>query len=131
VWFKFIEQPAVKTAQQNWPSVYTAAYLQRLQTYIENLHKMIAQRSKVGPKDPVFINHRNANDAAHFEPHLVKIDPTQMVSPPAGFEVGYVPVIISVVYPEQYSANGTGLVNAPADTCLNSKWTRTYFPDIP
>ncbi|MCU0665311.1 MAG: hypothetical protein MUC50_23665, partial [Myxococcota bacterium] len=86
VWFKFIEQPAVKTAQQNWPSVYTAAYLQRLQTYIENLHKMIAQRSKVGPKDPVFINHRNANDAAHFEPHLVKIDPTQMVSPPAGFE---------------------------------------------
>jgi hypothetical protein len=131
VWFKFIEQPAVKTAKQNWPSVYTDAYLQELQSYIENLHRLIAKRSKVAPKDPVFINYRNAADTQHFEPHLVRIDPSQVVTPPAGFEVGHVPVIISVVYPEEYSANAVEVVKAPADACLSSKWTRTYFPDVP
>ncbi len=130
VWFKFIEQPAVKTAKQNWPSVYTDAYLARLQTYIENLHRTVAQRSKVNPSSPVFINSRNANDPSHFDPHLVKVDPGQSVVPPPGFEVGYVPVIISVYHPAALSSNGTGLEDAPRAECLNSRWTRTYFPDI-
>ncbi len=131
VWYKFIEQPAVKTAKQNWPTVYTDAYLGRLQIYIETLHRKIAQRSKANPSDPVFINSRNADDRQHFDPHLVKIDPGQLVVPPEGFEVGYVPVIISVYHPEANSSNGAGLVAAPSAQCSNSKWTRTYFPDIP
>ena len=39
VWFKFIEQPAVKTARQNHADIYTDAYLDKLQSYIENLHR--------------------------------------------------------------------------------------------
>ena len=104
--------------------------MHKLQSYIENLHRNIAKNSKLNPKDPVFINYRNSENKDHFDPHLAKIDPGQVVSPPDGFKVGYVPVIISVYYPEEYSTNGTGFVDAPSNTCLNSKWTRTYYPDV-
>jgi hypothetical protein len=131
VWFKFIDQPAFKTARQNWPQVYTETYLQRLQTYIESLHRRVRERSKVNPSEPVFINYRNPSDPSRFDPHLVRLDPGQLVVPPAGLEVGYVPVIISVVHPSEYSANGSGRNEAPDPTCTNARWTNTYHPDIP
>jgi len=131
VWFKFIDQPAFKTARQNWPQIYTESYLQKLQTYIESLHRRIHERSTVNPSRPVFINYRNPSDPSGFDPHLVRLDPGQLVAPPAGFEVGYVPVIISVVHPSEYSANGSARVEAPSSSCTNARWTNTYHPDIP
>ncbi|MEN9579141.1 MAG: hypothetical protein RJA70_2150 [Pseudomonadota bacterium] len=131
VWFKFIEQPSVKTAKQNWPDVYTDAYLEQLQSYVEALHRKTALSSKPNPGKPVFINSRNADDPENFDPHLAKLDPGQVVTPPDGLHVGYVPVIISVYHPEANSSNGAGLEAAPSAGCLNTDWTRSYFPDIP
>lgn len=131
VWYRFIEQPAFQTAKRNWPDVYTDEYLELLQTYVENLHRKVAQESRVNPSDPVVINYRNADNADHFEPHLARLDPAQLVEPPPGFNIGYVPVIISVYHPEGHSRNGTGIVDRPNSSCSNSDWTNTYFPDIP
>ncbi len=132
VWFKFTEQPAMLSAAQNWPDVYTPEYLSQLQTYVETLHTVVAQESRVNPAEPTFINYRNPNDCENaFDPHLVKIDPTQMVVPPAGLEVGYVPVIISVYHLPEHSSNGTGLIVEPEPRCSNAAWTDTYFPDVP
>jgi hypothetical protein len=131
VWFRFIEQPAVKTAQQNRPAVYTDAYLETLQSYIETLHTKIAASSSLNPSDPVFINYRTPGEADAFDPNLVQIDPGQMVSAPEGFQIGYVPVVISVYHPEEYSMNGTGMQTAPDEPCGSGDWTDTYFPDIP
>ena len=49
VWFKLIEQPAMKTAQQNWPDVYTEDYLATVQATIEALHDKVAAHSTVNP----------------------------------------------------------------------------------
>lgn len=130
VWFKYIEQPAVKTAQQNHPETYTDEYLNTLQTYIETLHTEVNDNSTVNPSDPVFINYRGSSTPDKQDPNLAKIDPAQIIAPPKGFEIGYVPVVISVYHSEEYSSNGIGLVQEPASECSNAAWTDSYFPDI-
>ena len=82
------------------------------------------------PTDQVFINYRGANKPDSNDPHLVKLDPAQIVQPEPGYEVGYVPVVISVYHPDVYSSNGRGLIEQPDDPCSNADWTDTYHPDI-
>ena len=130
VWFRYIEQPAIKTAQQNHPETYTDEYLNSLQTHIETLHREVNENSSVNPSDPVFINYRGSANPDNRDPNLVKIDPAQIVAPPKGFELGYVPVIISVYHPEEYSSNGIGLLQEPHGQCTNAEWSDTYYPDI-
>ena len=64
------------------------------------------------------------------DPHLAKIDPGQLVQALPGYEVGYVPVVISVMHPETLSDNGIGLVGAPDVDRTNTTWTDTYYPDL-
>jgi hypothetical protein len=130
VWFKFIEQPAIKTAQQNHPEVYTDEYLETLQGYIEKLHTRVALASKTKPDAPVFINYENIEEGESSQFNLAKIDPAQLVKPEDGQAVGYVPVVISVYHPEAFSSNGMGLVTEPDPICTNDEWTDTYYPDI-
>ena len=131
VWFKFIEQPSMKTAKQNWPEVYTDAYLETLQAHIEALHTKVAAHSTTNPTDPVFINYKHEDNPDALAPHLAKVDPGQLVTPPEGMEAGYVPVIISVYHPEERSYNGSGYFEEPDPTCSNGAWTDTYHPNIP
>ena len=131
VWFKFTEQPAMKTAQQNWPEVYTDNYLEGLQQKIEALHTKVATHSTVSPADPVFINYRHENDSEGTDPHLAHVDPSQLVAPPEGKEIGYVPVVISVMHPEERSFNGIGMTDSPDPDCTNDSWSNTYHPYIP
>jgi len=130
VWFKFIEQPAMLSARQNHPEVYTVSYLNMLQTYMENLHRVINDKSVRNPDAPVFINYNGSSNPDNKNPHLAKIDPGQHVKIPEGFEVGYVPIVISVYHPEEYSENGIGLESAPDEECENSDWTDTFDPDF-
>ena len=130
VWFKFIEQPAVKTAQQNHPEIYTATYLEELQSYIETLHTTVNQNSRTNPSDPVFINYRGGDNPEDQDPHLARLDPGQLVEPESGFELGYVPVVISVYHPQQYSENGVGKLTEPHADCSNGNWINSYHPDI-
>ena len=130
VWFRFIDQPALKTARQNHPETYTDAYLELLQSRIEKIHMKINENSRVDPKNPVFINYRKSSNPDNKDPHLAKVDSGQLVVPPAGYEVGYVPVVISVYYAEEYSSNGNGLAMQAHEECTNDKWSDNYYPDI-
>lgn len=130
VWYKFIEQPAMLTAIQNHPEIYTADYLTVLQNQIETLHRFTNQNSGPDPAEPVFLNYRGAPLPDDKDPHLAKVDPGQLVHALPGFEVGYVPIVISVMHPPEVSDNGTGLQREPHHDCDNSKWTDTYYPDI-
>ncbi len=130
VWYKFIDQPAIKTAVQNHPETYTQAYLDALQTNIEALHRLTNSSSRRSPDEPVFLNYRGAATPDNKDFHLAKIDPGQLVSSPEGFEVGYVPVVISVMHPEEVSNNGIGLQGEPDAPCSNTDWTDTYHPDF-
>jgi len=130
VWFKFIEQPAMLSAQQKYPEIYSDDYLAQLQLYIENLHKLTNQNSVESPESSVFIDHQkdNSPDSKNF--HLANVEPAQLVQFPEGKEVGYVPVVISVYHPEEYSSNGLGIVSEPHVDCKNSQWSDSHFPEI-
>lgn len=130
VWYKFIEQPAMLTAVQNHPETYTPQYLESLQSQIESLHRLINKHSTPEPTAPVFINYADTAMPDNQDPHLAKIDPGQLVQALPGYEVGYVPVVISVMHPEALSDNGVGLVGTPDVDCTNTTWTDTYYPDL-
>ncbi len=130
VWFKFIDQPAIKTAKQNHPETYTDEYLDSLQSQIEKIHAKINSNSTQDPENPVFIDYRKSSNPDNKDPHLAKVDPGQLIVPPAGYEVGYVPVVISVHYSEEYNTNPIGLITEPHENCANEKWSDTYYPDI-
>ena len=101
-----------------------------LQTHIEALHRLTNSSSRRSPGKPVFLNYRGAATPDNKDFHLAKIDPGQLVSSPEGFEVGYVPVVISVMHPEEVSNNGIGLQGEPDTPCSNTDWTDTYYPDF-
>ncbi|GAB5455525.1 MAG: hypothetical protein Hens2KO_17540 [Henriciella sp.] len=130
VWFKFIEQPAVLSAAQNHPETYTDGYLQRLQGHIENLHKLVNETSEPDPTDPKFISYRGAEGPDGEDFNLAKIDPAQVITPPQGYEIGYVPVVISVHYPDEYSLNSKEIQAAPDEECSNANWTDTFYPEV-
>lgn len=130
VWFKFSEQPAMLSAKQNHPEIYTDEYVETLQSYVEALQSVVSNNSSENPSDPIFINYRGAELPDGQDFNLAKIDPTQMVLPPQGFEVGYVPIVISLHYPDEYSLNSKSVLSAPDDVCANSKWTDTFYPDV-
>jgi hypothetical protein len=94
------------------------------------IQKRTGERSTRNPDKPVFINYQNEDNDQLKNPHLTRIDPGQMVSAPSGFEIGYVPVVISIHYPDDISENGKEKVRRPASDCENSRWTNTYYPDV-
>ena len=101
-----------------------------MQTRIEALHRLTNSSSRRSPDEPVFLNYRGAVTPDNKDFHLAKIDPGQLVNSPEGFEVGYVPVVISVMHPEEVSNNGIGLQGEPDTPCSNTDWTDTYHPDF-
>ena len=131
VWFKFTEQPAMLSAAQNHPETYTEAYLRTLQAHIESLHRLVNETSEEEPSDPKFINYRGAERPNGEDFNLAKIDPAQVITPPPGYEVGYVPVVISLHYPDEFSANSKDVQSAPDEVCSNANWSDTFYPDIP
>lgn len=131
VWFKFVEQPAILSAALNHPETYTETYLRTLQAHIESLHQLVNRTSEPTPSDPKFINYRGAEQPDGEDFNLAKIDPAQVITPPEGFEIGYVPVVISVHYPDEYSVNSKEIRSAPDEVCSNAAWTDTFYPDIP
>ena len=138
VWFKFIEQPAMLTAAQNHPETYTPEYLAQLQSYIEALHLAINENSTDNPAAPVFINYRSADNPDYKDPHLANISNDRLVSPEEGFEVGYVPIMISLYHADDVGASIYGNVNdgakglwsEPTQECSNDKFNNSYLHDF-
>jgi hypothetical protein len=138
VWFKFIKQPAMLTAAQNHPETYTPEYLAQLQSYIEALHLAINENSTDNPTAPVFINYRGADNPDNKDPHLANISDDRLVSPEEGFEVGYVPIMISLYHADDVGAivsgdvndSAKGLWSEPTQECSNDKFNNSYLHDF-
>ena len=75
VWYRFIDQPAIREIGLD------AATLAKLQAYVTLLHKNWGVN---GPTIPAPTSGR-----------LATLDPALVVYPPAGLEAGYVPVVLS------------------------------------
>jgi hypothetical protein len=75
-WIKFIDQPSL----QQYSKVWSTAMKTDMQLMIEKIHSNwgINQEYMPAPRDG--------------KP-LVKIDPALLVTPPKGFEIGYVPIV--------------------------------------
>jgi Leucine-rich repeat (LRR) protein len=74
VWYKFIEQPAISRL------TLSEQQLQKIQAFVESLH----EHSGI---DGVTIDPPSSGNLASFDPALI-------VTPPVGFEKGYVPIAI-------------------------------------
>lgn len=72
-WYRFIDQPSFQ--QYDWGPTKRA----KLQSFIEKLHAH-------WPIDREYMAPPTRGD-------LVRLDPALLVTPPAGFEVGYVPIV--------------------------------------
>ena len=78
-WYKFSEQPVFARAK------LTAEEKGYLQGRVETLHKMLNEGGKEAGK---WIKERGPSE------QLATVDTAQLVTPPKGLEVGYVPVVI-------------------------------------
>ena len=77
-WYKFIDQPSLQQYSQVWSEALKA----ELQSIIEKIQKNwgVKQEYMPAPRD---------------RKPLVEIDPSLLVKPPKGFEIGYVPIVTS------------------------------------
>lgn len=78
-WYKFVDQPAMARAKL---SSAESAYLQKR---VERLHTMLAKGGRAAGK---WIKERGAAE------QLATVDTAQLVVPPRGMEIGYVPVVV-------------------------------------
>lgn len=74
VWYKFVDQPAIRRLG------LSAAVLAQVQTWVESLHAASGVNG--------------LTIAAPSAGTLTTLDPALIVTPPAGFEKGYVPIVI-------------------------------------
>ena len=88
-WYRFIDQPVFSNMKREYPEFYTESYLADLQTTMENMH-----RNWDGSENLL----ERPADQARF--HLAEIDHGLILDPPAGKEVGWVPIVTQVEHPD-------------------------------
>lgn len=88
-WYRFVDQPVFWNMKREYPEFYTHAYLEDLQQTIEAMHTQW--------DGSVNLLERPANQERF---HLAEIDNGLLVDPPAGKEVGWVPIVIEVEHPD-------------------------------
>ena len=88
-WYRFIDQPVFSNMKREYPEFYTESYLADLQTTMENMH-----RNWDGSENLL----ERPADQARF--HLAEIDHGLILAPPAGKEVGWVPIVTQVEHPD-------------------------------
>jgi hypothetical protein len=88
-WYRFIDQPVFWNMKREYPDFYTDSYLADLQMTMENMHR--------NWDGSVNLLERPA-DQARF--HLAEIDHGLILDPPAGKEVGWVPIVTQVEHPD-------------------------------
>ena len=76
-WYKFVDQPAMKRAK------LSSTESQYLQGRVEKLHEMLNAGGEAASK---WIKERGTSET------LATVDKAQLVTPPEGFEKGFVPV---------------------------------------
>jgi hypothetical protein len=85
-WYRFVDQPAMAQLTKEFPRVFTAAELDRLQAVVVRMHTHWGGANKKS-----FLK--------HDYPRLVSIETALFVSRPQWASVGYVPVAVGLEYP--------------------------------
>jgi len=88
-WYRWRDQPALQQMAREFPSVYTDSYLSQLQSRVEKMHG--AGWFTPGGKS-LLRRPRSTN--------LVEIERSLIMEPPAGKEVGWVPISLGQHYPD-------------------------------
>ena len=89
-WYRFKDQPTFITLKKEFPEIYTADYLNALQEKIEHMHS--------NWQNNIDFLSRPAS-AQSYDVNLVEIDNGLIMEPPAGKEIGWVPIAVSVEMP--------------------------------
>lgn len=89
-WYRFKDQPTFITLKKEFPGIYTADYLNALQEKIEHMHS--------NWQNNIDFLSRPAS-AKSYDVNLVEIDNGLIMEPPAGKEIGWVPIAVSVEMP--------------------------------
>ena len=89
-WYRFKDQPTFITLKKEFPDIYTADYLNALQEKIEHMHS--------NWQNNIDFLSRPAS-AKSYDVNLVEIDNGLIMEPPAGKEIGWVPIAVSVEMP--------------------------------
>ena len=89
-WYRFKDQPTFITLKKEFPEIYTADYLNALQEKIEHMHS--------NWQNNIDFLSRPAS-AKSYDVNLVEIDNGLIMEPPAGKEIGWVPIAVSVEMP--------------------------------
>jgi hypothetical protein len=88
-WYRFTDQPVFWNLKNEFPDLYSDAKLQELQETIEMMHQKW--------DGSVNLLERPASTDAF---HLAEIDHGLIVEPPAGKEIGWVPIVWEVEHPD-------------------------------
>ena len=89
-WYRFKDQPTFITLKKEFPDIYTNDYLNTLQEKIEHIHS--------NWQNNIDFLSRPAS-AQSYDVNLVEIDNGLIMEPPAGKEIGWVPIAVSVEMP--------------------------------
>jgi hypothetical protein len=95
-WYKFRDQPTFQNLKIDYPEIYTEEYLDSLQNTIEMMHSEWSVKQEFLPVPKTLDNL-----------HLVELDHGLVVSPPKGYEKGWVPIVLEVV--GSYGVYETGI----------------------
>ena len=85
-WYRFVDQPAMAQLTKEFPHVFTATELDRLQAAVARMHTHWGGANK-------------RSFLKHDSPRLVSIETALFVSRPQWASVGYVPVAVGLEYP--------------------------------
>jgi len=89
-WYRFKDQPTFITLKKEFPDIYTDDYLNSLQAKIAHIHS--------NWQDNIDFLSRPTS-AQSYNVNLVEIDNGLIMEPPAGKEIGWVPIAVSVEMP--------------------------------
>ena len=88
-WYRFSDQPVFYNMTREYPEAYSEAKLEQLQATIETMHQEWDGNVNL-------LERPSSTDAFH----LAEVDHGLIVDPPAGKEVGWVPIVIEVEHPD-------------------------------
>jgi hypothetical protein len=101
-WYRFRHQPVFQQLSREFPEKYSEAFLDNMQTVWENIHEQWGS----GAPDQFLERPRNRGNYG-----MARLEPTMIVTPPAGKEFGWVPIVLELKHSEVDWAKGTWLTS--------------------
>jgi hypothetical protein len=99
-WYRWRDQPAMRSMAREFPEVYTESYLSELQSRVEKMHT--AGWFTPGTSQSFLRRPRDTS--------LTEVERVLVMTPPAGKEVGWVPISLGQHYPPSLPSFDGGIM---------------------